>query len=240
MNGKVLSKRLHTVAMYVPKNAFFADIGSDHAYLPCYICSIDSTANAIAGEINDGPFQSAKEHVEALKLTNQIAVVKGNGLEVIKNHSVRQIVIAGMGGSLIRSILDSGADLLTTVERIIVQPNVDAHLVREWFSQRRFQLVAEEIIKEDGHIYEILVADSGNGLAIYTDTEKEMLFGPFLLREKNNAFIEKWLQEKAKRLAVIEQMKQAKNVDYEKIAFFKKEVEEIEEVLQGAGDDISP
>lgn len=240
MNEKILSKRLHTVAKYIPENSYFADIGSDHAYLPCYVCSIDPTALAIAGEINEGPFQSAKSHVKALNLTSQIEVVKGNGLEVIENYPVRQIVIAGMGGSLIRSILDSGKDRLSKIERIIAQPNVDAHLVREWFTRHYFQLVSEQIIKEDGHIYEILIASNGNGLKGYQDLKKEILFGPHLLREKSDTFIEKWESEKNKRLRVIEQMNQARNINFEKIEIFKQEVKEIEEVLEGAGDNTRP
>ncbi|WP_117169201.1 tRNA (adenine(22)-N(1))-methyltransferase [Paraliobacillus sediminis] len=240
MNEKLLSNRLHMVARYLPAKAYFADIGSDHAYLPCYVCSIDPTAFAIAGEINEGPFQSAKNQVKALNLTSQIEVVKGNGLEVIGNYPVRQIVIAGMGGGLIRSILDSGKDKLSKIERIIAQPNVDAHLVREWFSTHHFQLVSEQIVKEDGHIYEILIADNGDGLIGYQDLGKELLFGPHLLREKNEAFIEKWESEKNKRLRVIEQMKQARNINFEKIASFKQEVKEIEEVIEGAGDNTCP
>jgi len=240
MNNKVLSDRLKMVAMYLPKHAYFADIGSDHAYLPCYICSVDPTATSIAGEINEGPFQSAKKHVKALDLENNIKVVKGDGLEVITNYSVRQIVIAGMGGGLIRSILDNGKDKLKKIERIIVQPNVDAHLVREWFVQHRFQLVAEQIIKEDGHIYEILVADNSMDKPnVFLDKQEEILFGPYLLREKNTAFTEKWQLEKNNRLRVIDQMQQAKKVDYEKLEHFKQEVKLIEEVLRDARDDTS-
>ncbi|MCZ0704039.1 tRNA (adenine22-N1)-methyltransferase [Natronobacillus azotifigens] len=233
MNERELSKRLAIVASYLPKKAFFADIGSDHAYLPVVVCSQDHAAKAIAGEINEGPFQSAKKQVEKQSLEEQIEVIKGDGLSVITNQPIKQLIIAGMGGGLIRTILDNGKDKLTTVDRIIVQPNVDAELVRIWFDQHDYVLTAEEIIKEDGHIYEILVADRQASSNPYQDKNKEYLFGPFLIREKNAAFIEKWESEQKKRERIIAQMQQAVDLDQEKIDRLKKEIVQIEEVLGG-------
>ncbi|CQR46869.1 tRNA (adenine(22)-N(1))-methyltransferase [Paraliobacillus sp. PM-2] len=233
MNDKVLSKRLQLVANFLPNQANFVDVGSDHAYLPCYVCSKDKDAIAIAGEINEGPYLSAKKHVADCHLSDRIQVIKGDGLEVISNHNVDQIVIAGMGGTLIRSILTKGQDQLADIQRIIVQPNVDATDVREWFYQNNYGLVAEEIIKEDGHIYEILVADRGNATSVYDGKCQEslLLFGPYLIREKNAVFIEKWESEKRKLERIIKQMNQAKEVNHQKIEMFQTRIQMIEEVL---------
>ncbi|RKQ37810.1 tRNA (adenine(22)-N(1))-methyltransferase [Oceanobacillus halophilus] len=230
-----LSTRLATVASYIKKGAFFADIGSDHAYLPCYVCMHDDTARAIAGEVNKGPFKSAIETVDTYKLSGVIDVRLGNGLEVISpNEGLDHLIIAGMGGTLIKSILAGGKSKLENMERIIAQPNVDAKSVRKWLRDNHYFISDESIVKENGHIYEIIVADKiMNHLPVdNAPTDKELLFGPVLLRNKSKNFFEKWKHEHDKLQRVINQMKNAKVENKEKIIQFEEELSWMEEVLQ--------
>lgn len=227
-----LSERLKLVSSYLPPAANFADIGSDHAYLPCYVCLGDPSAQAVAGEVNEGPFQAAVRQVTQQGLEDRIEVRKGDGLNVVDQGEVEQLTIAGMGGKLIKQILENGEDKLSGVQRIVVQPNIDAKLLREWFIQNEFALKHENIIEEDGHIYEILVADRGDSLAPYTDNrEKELFFGPFLLHKNQPAFHKKWSRERDKLIKVTHQMKKATQPDEGKIQKFQEQIKWIEEVL---------
>lgn len=212
MNDQILSKRLTTVVNYIPKGARVADIGSDHAYLPCYIVKQSNVPFAIAGEVATGPYTSALTQVAHAGLTDKISVRKGNGLAVIEEGEVDCITIAGMGGSLIATILEEGKEKLTSVTRLVLQPNIGAHAIRKWLLANGWELVAEEIIEEHYQVYEILVAEKGDPYAPYGDElDSGILLGPFLQKKQHDAFLKKWKGEMKTWLHVLKQLDQAEN-----------------------------
>lgn len=229
MDAVKLSNRLKQASQYVKSGAYFADIGSDHAYLPIYICQQDESAKGIAGELNQGPFDAAKAHVKGYNLNDRIDVIKGNGLTVIGSETVDTVVICGMGGGLIRSILDEGKSYLTYAKRLILQPNIDSHYLREWLVDNQYKIVAEEIMKEDGHIYEIIVADQTE--EPYQLSTRACYFGPYLLQELSDVFKEKWQREYDNIMRIIQNMQKAKHVDERKLQQFIERKQWIEEVL---------
>ncbi|MGM7702027.1 tRNA (adenine(22)-N(1))-methyltransferase [Pseudalkalibacillus sp. Hm43] len=202
-----ISKRLDKVTTYIPEGATIADIGSDHAYLPCYGVQKGIIRHAVAGEVNKGPFDSALSQVKALGLEDQIEVRMGDGLEVISANEVSVVVIAGMGGQLISNILNRGKDRLPGVERLVLQPNMGAKFIREWLEANGWVLVAESILEEDEKIYEILVAERSHNHEKLTEAEK--LLGPFLMQEKSETFKKKWKREKNNWERIATQLQQA-------------------------------
>ncbi|MEH7096799.1 tRNA (adenine(22)-N(1))-methyltransferase [Neobacillus vireti] len=234
MNTDKLSVRLTTVAKYVPEGARLADIGSDHAYLPCYLAKNFKISYAVAGEVAKGPFQSAEKNVLAEGLADKITVRMGDGLEVIQSGEVDCITIAGMGGALISSILESGKDKLGSVKRLILQPNISAVSIRTWLFENNWELIAEEILEEDGKIYEILIAEQGNPAKPYQEKrEKQFLLGPFLLKEKNEIFKKKWDSEKKNWQRIVEAMEEASETaeTIEKKNELIEKIKLVEEVL---------
>ncbi|EKN62390.1 tRNA (adenine(22)-N(1))-methyltransferase TrmK [Schinkia azotoformans] len=240
MNELALSDRLRAVALEIPIGSKIADIGSDHAYLPCFAALQGLISYAVAGEVNEGPFQSAKNQVEKLNLNDRIKVRKGNGLEVIEKDEINVITIAGMGGPLISEILEAGKDKLNGKERLILQPNIGAKSIRLWLIENGWELIKEHILEEDQKIYEILVAEKGNPHAPYSNEEREadLLLGPFLKKEKNEAFQKKWKHELLKWKKIIRQIDQkAQNEDtVEKRKDLMNKIQMVEEVLN---DEIS-
>lgn len=194
MNEEQLSKRLEKVASYITNNERIADIGSDHAYLPCFAIKNKMASFAVAGEVVEGPFKSAQKQVASIGLTSQIDVRKGNGLEVITAaDAIDTIVIAGMGGTLIRTILEEGAVKLTNVTKLILQPNIAAFQLREWSEKNNWTITSEAILREDNKIYEIIVLQPSKESVEWT--AQEIFFGPCLLKEQSAIFKSKWRHE---------------------------------------------
>ena len=162
MDYKHLSKRLHRAGEFVPEGSKLADIGSDHAYLPAYLVMNKKIISAIAGEVVEGPYQSAKNLVAELNLSSVIDVRKGDGLAVVDpKDDVTAVSICGMGGALIRDILDRGlkGNHLTGKETLILQPNIGEPTLRTWLVNHSYHIIQEDIIRENEKTYEIIVAE---------------------------------------------------------------------------------
>lgn len=233
MDEKQLSLRLEKASNYVPNNSKLADIGSDHAYLPCALVYQKKIQFAVAGEVVEGPFLTAKEQVKRLGFQAIIDVRLGNGLAVIDlADQITAITICGMGGTLIASILDDGfhAGKLTGGERLILQPNIGEENVRRWLMNHDYQIIAEELLEEDAKLYEIIVAEKSIVQPSYS--QSELKFGLELKENYPDLFIKKWQRQLEKEYTILASLEAATSDQKEKIALFKTKIAEIEELIQ--------
>lgn len=230
MNGTHLSKRLQTVSEHVEPGSRLADIGSDHAYLPVYLAANQIISYGVVGEVARGPLANATSEIQRAGLAEILHPRLADGLAAIKDgDDIDAITIAGMGGILITHILETGKQKLTGKEKLILQPNVGANVVRQWLMDNRYQLSAEQILEEEGHIYEILTAKKVAAPVSYT--EKQLRFGPYLLAEKTPAFVAKWTSERSQLQRIIDNMKLATSPDQEKIERIERDIQMINEVI---------
>lgn len=224
----MISKRLELVASFVPQGAILLDVGSDHAYLPIELVERGKIKSAIAGEVVEGPYQSAVKNVEAHGLKEKIQVRLANGLAAFEEvDQVSVITIAGMGGRLIARILEEGLDKLANVERLILQPNNREDDLRIWLQDNGFQIVAESILEEAGKFYEILVVETGQMKLSASDVR----FGPFLSKEVSPVFVQKWQKEAAKLEFALGQIPE-KNLEERQVLVDK--IQAIKEVLHAS------
>lgn len=230
MDEHHLSQRLSRVAAYVQPGSRVADIGADHAYLAAALVLEKKSDYVVAGEVVKGPYQNAVDEVAAQGLTDQVHVRLADGLAAIEpTDRIDTITIAGMGGSLIAQILDRGQEKLAGVKRLILQPNVGEERLRKWLVNHRFQINAEEILAEDGHTYEIIVAEP-TIIPIQYD-ERELVFGPLLIERQGTVFKQKWQEVYQREAAALTQMKAATTPPADKIRQFEHRLSLIKEVI---------
>ena len=110
---------------------------------------------------------------------------------------------------------------------MILQPNVGESFVREKLQQLGYNIVAENIMEEDGHIYEVIVAKAGE----MNLTEEEKVFGKYLLKEKSDLFIKKQKLELNKIKYILSQLQKAKEIQKDKVDELEKKYKEIQDII---------
>ena len=230
MNEHTLSQRLERVAAHVPAGARLADIGSDHAYLPVALMRRGVITAAVAGEVAATPFHGANRTVGDNGLEQCISVRLADGLAAIEaGDDITAISLCGMGGETIRDILDSGKAHLNGCERLILQPNGGEQPLRQWLMDNGYQILHEELLRENRFYYEIIVAERAEAV---TYTAEQLYFGPLQMQARSPQFLAKWqriVREKRKTLASLEQARQA--VPEQKVQEIVQQVKWIDQLL---------
>ena len=230
MDSKQLSKRLATIAKYVPNGCRLLDVGSDHAYLPAYLAIHHVIQHGIASEVAKGPYTNMVNEIKSTGLEKMLTPRLANGLHAITlSDHVNVIMISGMGGELIKDILDQGQAKLANHPLLILQPNVDAYILRKWLMMHHYQLIHETIVDDHHEIYEIMVAKWTTQSFKYN--HQQLFFGPFLLKQKSPVFIKKWHDERRHLEFVIKQMNRSSKPPLKRIKAIQHRCQLIKEVL---------
>jgi tRNA (adenine22-N1)-methyltransferase len=156
-----LDNRLAAIAAYIPPGALVADIGTDHALLPISLVKTGRASRAVATELNEKPFQTALKNVLEARVDGRVEVRKGDGLEALRPGEVEVVIIAGMGGNTMAGALSRSPLVLAGVRRLVLQPMADPGDLRRWLAKNGWRLVDEDLVKDDGKFYVILVAQQG-------------------------------------------------------------------------------
>lgn len=178
-------KRLKTILKYIDNNDIIADIGCDHGYLIKLAIEEKNIVKGYAIDNKQGPLNSA---INNLSMYNNVEFILSDGLKKVDSNDINCVVIAGMGGMLINSIIDESLEKFNNIDKLILCPNRNIDKVRLFLNENGFMIVDEDIIYEDSKYYEILVVKKGYQKL----SDKELYFGHILLNKKNRYFINKW------------------------------------------------
>jgi tRNA (adenine22-N1)-methyltransferase len=151
-----LSWRLKTIVSMADRCDCIADIGTDHAYIPIYLIKNNICSMAIASDINKCPVEKAKFNIKLENLEDKISCRLGGGLTTINQGEVQGIIIAGMGGNLIKDIIEEKVELFKEIKFAVLQPVQNPEVLREYIYKKGYKIIDEELCLDEGKFYEII------------------------------------------------------------------------------------
>lgn len=164
-----LSPRLAAVASLVLPGLPLADVGTDHGYLPVALVADGTVPRAVATDIAAKPATAAQRYVIAAGYAGAVAVRVGNGLTTMAPGEAATIVIAGMGGCLIRDILAATPDIALSAHRLVLQPMRDAAVLRRWLWAAGWSICAERMAREGERYYTVIAVERSQGRGLLCD-----------------------------------------------------------------------
>lgn len=153
----MLDARLKAIADFVRKDSFMCDVGTDHAYLPCYLLQKGITTHCVACDINELPLNQARAHIAQFGFSKQIEIILSDGLQNVPSNKAEDIVIAGMGGELILKILLAVDYTKDKNKRFILQPMTNVPLLRRSLYENGFEIIEEKPVIDKKHCYTIML-----------------------------------------------------------------------------------
>jgi len=195
-----ISDRLKRITQLVIPGESIADIGTDHGYVPIELLSRNIVPFAILSDVNDGPLEIAKENLVKDHISEEhFFLRKADGLQGLDYGEVSTVIIAGMGGELIESILDFDSDKSHSFKRLILQPRTRSNELRYYLSNNSFEFEDYVLVKEKFRICEIFVVKPAKDKILEVDTD---LVSKFLLQKKD-PLIAEFLDHKIKSINTI-------------------------------------
>ena len=198
MPARLLSDRLRTVLDLLPDCHTLADIGCDHGYLSIEAVRTGKAEQAIASDVRPGPLSAAQAHIRAENLSDRIRVRLTDGLQGFVPGEADSCVICGMGGMMIRTILEEAPEgVLDGLSSLIVQPQTETDEVRRALHGLGFRICEERFVEDRGKYYTILRAE--HGAEQYQDPF-EYMYGILMFRDRDPVY-RSWTEQRVRRLA---------------------------------------
>ena len=158
-----LNLRLLCAAELVRQNATFADIGTDHAYLPLFLLDLGRIDYAYCCDINEGPLDSARRNAEERGKSEQMSFILTDGAAALLGKGITDYAICGMGGELIAEIIERAPHLRTSAVNLILQPMTRQEKLRTYLASHGFSIKTESYCYDAGkHYVCMLVSFDGN------------------------------------------------------------------------------
>lgn len=148
--------RLALCASFVRDKVKVADIGTDHAYLPVWLCLTGKAVSAVAADINPEPLSRGELTIKKYGAEKLVKTRLSDGLKNIKEDEADDIIIAGMGGELIAKIMDNCPFSKNPEKRFILQPMTKCSELIKYLCENGFEILRQDTCKEGKKLYTVM------------------------------------------------------------------------------------
>lgn len=226
-----LSKRLYEISQMVTKGNRLVDIGTDHGYIPIYLVKYGEIPSALAMDINKGPILRAYEHIKENGLEDKIETRLSDGLCKYSKGEGDSVIIAGMGGALTVKILTEGKDKLEGISELILSPQSEIFLVREYLQRENYIIIEEKMVFDEGKYYTIIKAVEGKDSNTYSEFEME--YGYVLIKNRDEVFKQFLIKEREKYQNIVKRLKDnPSEISKKRRKIMISKISEIDDVLE--------
>ena len=164
-----LDSRLSLCASFVRQDSKLADIGTDHAYLPVWLCQNGVCKSAVAADINPEPLSRGQLTIAQAGFEDKVKTRLSDGLKSISADEADDIVIAGMGGELIAKIILDCEYSRDKSKRFILQPMTKSELLIERLCQNGFEILSQDCCVASNKCYTVLLVQYSGEKRAYSE-----------------------------------------------------------------------
>ena len=174
MRDFTIDRRLLSAADLVRQGAVFADVGTDHAYLPIFLLSRGIIERAVCSDINAGPLESARVNVAHNGFLEKVDFYLTDGARELFDTGATDYAICGMGGELIARIIDDAPHLKCENVNLILQPMSRQASLREYLYTNGFTIDCERYSYSAGKYYVCMRATYTGKCVMLSDIDYEL------------------------------------------------------------------
>ena len=233
----MLSARLHAIAAMVTPGNTVCDIGCDRALVVIDLIGRGVVPRAIVMDINSAPLEGAREEIKGAGLEDRIDIRLSDGLTALGQGETYTVILTGMGGPLIQTILIAGAAKTDDLRELILGPQSDVPALRRSLRQRGFVTVAEDMVFEEDKFYPLIKVRPGPpDPAEKPETTLYDCYGPILLRDRHPALLAYLKRERDEKRKIINEIND--NTSYlttraqDRLEELLRKVEELQDLIR--------
>ena len=162
----------------------FADVGSDHGFLPLKMASESKANLIISSDVSSKCVEKSRANANIYGLQDKIQFIVSDGFTSYPQVSLDGVVISGMGGLMIAKILEEKPKNVK-IKNFYLQPNTKVLELRQYLTSHGYKINKDFVVREGDKFYFILsVGEGGQQLS-----EIDLQFGVSRFNENEADFL---------------------------------------------------